>query len=343
MALTNTATSTLATATQPLAYVPPEPPQPIIAPTPPQQSPQTTGDTAHTLNPPPQPQHQQPPPQQVPPQPGGPPGPSTGTGGPDGSGGPGTQLLGSGPGQAPQAPPMPMPLDPRPPVPPPQPGNPPLRPPPVPSWASPQPPQSMQAAQNELKDLERLIQQHNSRPPDTSDWVAAESYNNEADYYNAWATQLHGKLDSWNTQYTPASPAKTANTPSWTQPAPQQPTPKGPSKTTETTPQLIDEVPLQSDLGQTERKYYHAKDFGVTEPRGRAGFDAFEKALKQVVDAPETLHIQGTYRGGPVILKYNPNSCLCVIQAPSGRFISGWKLSPGQAAYVLSEGALGGD
>jgi pyruvate/2-oxoglutarate dehydrogenase complex dihydrolipoamide acyltransferase (E2) component len=86
-------------------------------------------------------------------------------------------------------------------------------------------PQSVQAAQNELKDLERLIQQHNSRPPDPSNWSAVESYNNEADYYNAWATQLHGKLDSWNTQYTPASPAKTANTPSWTQPAPQQPTP----------------------------------------------------------------------------------------------------------------------
>jgi hypothetical protein len=106
---------------------------------------------------------------------------------------------------------------------------------------------------------------------------------------------------------------------------------------------LIDEVPLQPDLGQAERKYYHARDFGVTEPLGRAGFDAFIDALKQLVDDPGTLHIQGTYRGQPAILNYNPNSGLCVIQTPDGKFISGWKLSPGQASYVLSEGTLGGD
>jgi guanyl-specific ribonuclease Sa len=103
----------------------------------------------------------------------------------------------------------------------------------------------VQAAQNELKDLERLIQQHNSRPPDPSNWSAVESYNNEADYYNAWATQLHGKLDSWNTQYTPASPAKTANTPSWTQPAPQQPVHQEPQ-----VPQNARDVLNQIDAGK---------------------------------------------------------------------------------------------
>jgi guanyl-specific ribonuclease Sa len=106
-------------------------------------------------------------------------------------------------------------------------------------------PQSVQAAQNELKDLERLIQQHNSHPPDPSNWGAVESYNSEADYYNAWAAQLYGKLDSWNTQYTPASPAKTANTPSWTQPAPQQPVHQGPQ-----VPQKTQDVLKQIDEGK---------------------------------------------------------------------------------------------
>ncbi len=67
MPLTTTATSTLATATQPLAYVPPEPPRPPVPPTPPQPPLLNPGDTAHTLNPPPQPQ-QSPPPHPNPPQ-----------------------------------------------------------------------------------------------------------------------------------------------------------------------------------------------------------------------------------------------------------------------------------
>jgi hypothetical protein len=344
--MTGTAASALATATQPLAYFPPEPPQPT-PPSPPQPPLFNVGETAHTLNPPPQPTSPQQPPlpasQPAAPPSGPPPGLSTGTGGSDGSGGPGTQMLGSVPGQAPQAPPVPMPLDPRPPVPPPQPGDPPLRSPSPPSWAHPPVPQSVQEAQNELKNLERLIQQHNSHPPNPFNSVAVESYNSEAAYYNAWAAQLHGKLDSWNTQYTPASPAKTANTPSWTQPAPQQPTHQGPPKATETTPRLVDEVPLQTDLGQIERKYKHAADFGVTEPRGRTGFDNFYKALKQVVDDPATMHIQGTFRGQPAILNYNSNSGLCVIQTPDGRFISGWELDPEQVENVVNRGILGGD
>ncbi len=234
MPLTTTAaTSGLATATQPLAYVPPDVPRPIPS-TPPQQPPlSNNGDIAHMLNPPPQPQQSPPlhnPPQQPAPGNGPPPGPSTGSGGPEGSGGPGTQTPGSGLGGAPLAPPPAAPLDTRPPPipPPPSPGEPPLRPPSPPSWASPPVPKSVQAAQDQLKDLERLIQQHNSNPPDPSNWGAMADYNAEASYYNAWAAQLEGQLGSSSTQYTPSTPAQTAQTPSWTQPAPQQPVHQGP-------------------------------------------------------------------------------------------------------------------
>jgi hypothetical protein len=107
-------------------------------------------------------------------------------------------------------------------------------------------------------------------------------------------------------------------------------------------PPLIDEVPLQTDRAQVEAKYKHAADFGVSDPRGRTGFDNFDRAVKQVVDDPATLHIQGTFRGQPAILNYNPDSGLCVIQSPDGKFISGWKLDPEQAANVTSRGTLGG-
>jgi hypothetical protein len=199
----------------------------------------------------------------------------------------------------------------------------------------------VQAAKDELDSLEKLIQHHNSNPPSPSNPPAVADYNAEADYYNAWAAQLQGQLGSSNTEYTPATPAKTAETPSWTQPAPQQPVHQGPSSTTETTPPLIDKVPLQTDLRQIEEKYsQHAKDFGVDEPRGRAGFDKFDQAIRQVVNDPDTLHIQGTYRGQPAILNYDPDSGLCVIQSPDGRFISGWKLSSGQAQNLLTRGSL---
>lgn len=62
MPLTTTATSTLATATQPLAYVPPQPPLPPAPLTPPQPPLLSPGDTAQSLAPPPQPQYSPPPP-----------------------------------------------------------------------------------------------------------------------------------------------------------------------------------------------------------------------------------------------------------------------------------------
>jgi PPE family len=129
MPLTTTATSTLATATQPLAHVPPDPPRPI-PPTPPQQPPlPNNGDIAHTLNPPPQPTQPTtpPPPAQLltpptPPHPASPAAPQSSPPAPSADdGGTGVQMLGTGPGGAPQAPPAPIPLDPEPTPPPPPP------------------------------------------------------------------------------------------------------------------------------------------------------------------------------------------------------------------------------
>ncbi|MBY0390158.1 MAG: hypothetical protein K2X56_19240 [Mycobacterium pseudokansasii] len=114
------------------------------------------------------------------------------------------------------------------------------------------------------------IDNHNRNPPNSSDWNAVQIYNQEAWYYNTLKAQLERQLDAANAHYPPTKEATRADIPYWTQPAPQQPK-QGPPKAG-TGPQTIDEIPLQTDLGQIERKYYHAKDFGVTDPRGRAGF-----------------------------------------------------------------------
>lgn len=107
-------------------------------------------------------------------------------------------------------------------------------------------------------------------------------------------------------------------------------------------PPRIGEVPLQTDRRQVESKYKHAVDFGVTDPRGSAGFNKFDDALKQFVDDPATVHISGEYRGNPAILNYDPKTGLCVIQAPDGSFVSGFKLSPEQLQHVMNGGKLGG-
>lgn len=100
-------------------------------------------------------------------------------------------------------------------------------------------------------------------------------------------------------------------------------------------------TPLSTSRAQLEKKFdKHASDFGITEPRGKTGFQEFDQALKSHVDNPSTLHINGTYRGDPAIINYNPETGLAVIQKPTGEFISGWRLDPQQAMNVLQRGSL---
>lgn len=105
---------------------------------------------------------------------------------------------------------------------------------------------------------------------------------------------------------------------------------------------IVQETPLVTNPKQIEAKFKHAEDFGIAAPRGKEGFRQFDDAVKNHVDDPATLHIDGTYRGNPAILNYNPNTGLVVVQSPSGEFVSGWKLSRQQAQNVLDQGKLGG-
>lgn len=105
----------------------------------------------------------------------------------------------------------------------------------------------------------------------------------------------------------------------------------------------VPKKPLTTSRPQIEAKYdKHAMDFGVNEPKGKVGFEKFEQAVKNHVDDPATMSIGGTYHGQPAILNYNPNTGLVVVQKPTGEFVSGWRLSPGQVKNVLERGKLGG-
>jgi hypothetical protein len=69
--------------------------------------------------------------------------------------------------------------------------------------------------------------------------------------------------------------------------------PKGPQL--EPGVKTVEETPLTSTRSQIEKKFdKHAEDFGITESRGRAGFDEFEQVVRSQIQDPATLHINGT-------------------------------------------------
>ena len=94
---------------------------------------------------------------------------------------------------------------------------------------------------------------------------------------------------------------------------------------------------------QLQKKFKHAKHFGVTGNYSPANAAKFQAAMEGHLTAPATKIIQGLYRGQPVTHFANPQTRLNVIQDASGQFLSGWKLTPDQLKHVLSTGELGGN
>ena len=94
-------------------------------------------------------------------------------------------------------------------------------------------------------------------------------------------------------------------------------------------------------LGATANQSVVLDDYRL-EPRSATGFEAYNKALTSFVDDAATTRINGTYRGDPAILNYNPTTQQIVVQKPDGAFVSGWKMSTEQLAHVIKTGSLGG-
>lgn len=99
---------------------------------------------------------------------------------------------------------------------------------------------------------------------------------------------------------------------------------------------------VTSSEEQLQKKYKHAKDFGVEGNYSKENAAKFKSAIDQHVADPATQVIEGTYRGVPVTHFINPQTGLNVVADSSGQFLSGWKLSQQQLFHVLSSGKLGG-
>jgi hypothetical protein len=102
---------------------------------------------------------------------------------------------------------------------------------------------------------------------------------------------------------------------------------------------------LSTPRQQIEKKYGHAGDFGVLDPRGKPGFDNYATAVQAFVADPATVKIWGVYNRGNqrVIINFNTRSGLMVMQQPDGTFISGWRMSSDQLQKIIATGRIGGD
>ena len=91
-----------------------------------------------------------------------------------------------------------------------------------------------------------------------------------------------------------------------------------------------------------QKKFKHAKDFGVDGNYSSAHAVKFQQKILNHVSDATTKVIEGTYRGDPVRHYLDPRTGLNVVKDVEGNFVTGWKLSPAQLNHVLTTGALGG-
>jgi len=91
---------------------------------------------------------------------------------------------------------------------------------------------------------------------------------------------------------------------------------------------------------QLQKKFKHAKYFGVKGNWNQKNKKKFKLALQDHISDAETERIMGTYRGEKVIHFYNSKSDNNVITTRDEEFISGWKLSTKQRQHLLDSGDL---
>ncbi|WP_241430709.1 colicin D domain-containing protein [Haloferax elongans] len=91
---------------------------------------------------------------------------------------------------------------------------------------------------------------------------------------------------------------------------------------------------------QLQKKFKHAKRFGVNGSWNKENKNRFNMALINHIESPDTERISGTYRGEKVFHFYNSETKNNVITTRDGEFISGWTLSNKQEEHLTKSGDL---
>ncbi len=90
---------------------------------------------------------------------------------------------------------------------------------------------------------------------------------------------------------------------------------------------------------QLQRKFKHAKDFGVKGNYSSKNANKFKDAIENHINKPGVKKITGTFRGDPVKFYTDPKTGLTVIEK-NGSFLSGWRVQPEKLSILLKEGKL---
>jgi len=93
---------------------------------------------------------------------------------------------------------------------------------------------------------------------------------------------------------------------------------------------------------QLQKKFKHARDFGVLGDCNTQSISEWKKALEAQMLSTDIKEIRGTFRGKTVVYYFDPTTKLNVICSETNIFISGWKLSPPQVEALVKTGKLGG-
>ena len=93
---------------------------------------------------------------------------------------------------------------------------------------------------------------------------------------------------------------------------------------------------------QLQKKFKHAKVFGIKGNMNNKNLTAFKKALEDHVKSPDTKVIKGKLHRTEVTHYYSVRTRITVIKDAEGDFLSTWKLSPRQHFHMMKDGRLGG-
>ena len=97
------------------------------------------------------------------------------------------------------------------------------------------------------------------------------------------------------------------------------------------------EVEVKYTTSKLQHEYKHASDFGVEGNWNNSKAIEYQKAIQNHINGATDVYLS-SYRGQDVNLFYNSNTGLGAYVDLAGNYVGGWKLSPKQVQYHITNG-----
>lgn len=94
---------------------------------------------------------------------------------------------------------------------------------------------------------------------------------------------------------------------------------------------------VQFTTKKLQHEFKHAGDFGISGNWNKTTEDAYQKAIQSHIDSASDVY-KSTYRGQEVNVFINKETGLGAYTDLSGNYIGGWKFTPEQMNFHLTNG-----